>query len=181
MKKKINFMYENERLSFLNKNFTIIYVLFVLLLMGIITIISNKTVMLEMIGVIVLTGLIFGYKTYKFLKAKNFYKKHGKKCTGVIVGVSADNNCSCVNDDFEIYDKIYLVVEYNNPFTNCAARTVSKAVHGNPYSHLASLKVVVYVLEDGRAYITKFKRIKNEKDAIKYHDDELKQYLKEGK
>lgn len=179
MNKVMDFGYEKEFFSFYNKKFTtysIIAVVF-LLILGII--ISDLVLMLEIIGVCSILFIALGARTIAISREKSFFKKNGKKCVGLIKGMKIDEAYNYANDDFEDIDDIHLVIEYTNPYTNCLARFVCGPLRGNPYSHLKSLKVDVYVLEDGRAYATNFKKIKKPKDAIKYHDEELKAKLTE--
>lgn len=176
MKRKLNFMYEEERFSFLNIIFSIIMVFITLILIGFMLIISDLFVSMEIIIVLIFIYGFFGYRTFALLKERNMFKKKGRRCAGTIVGISIDEDCTTyVDDDFDITENIYLVVEYTNPFTNCTARFVSKPVYGNPYNHLSSLKVSVYVLENGKGYVTNFKKIIRRKDAIRYHDKRLKE------
>lgn len=177
--KKIDFMYQKEVFSFRNKKFVIGAILLVvaLILFGIFT--SDLMLMLEILVVICVGYGLIAIRTYNVSKEYMDFKKKGKRCEGLIKGISVDENYNYDSEDFETYDNVHLVVEYTNPFTNCLARFVTAPIHGNPYSHLKSLKVVVYVLEDGKAYATGFKKIKKEKDAIKYHDKNLKELIKE--
>ncbi len=181
MNKIIDFGYEKEHFSFYNKKFTIysIIVSICLLILGII--ISDLMLMLEILIVISIFFLVLGIKTYIITKEKSYFKKYGKKCEGIIRGMKIDEAYNYANDDFEDIDDINLVIEYMNPYTNCLARFVAGPLRGNPYSHLKSLKVTVYVLEDGRAYATNFKKIKKLEEAVKYHDKELKEKLNQEK
>lgn len=181
MNKVMDFGYEKEYFSFYNKKFTtwsIVAVVF-LLILGII--ISDLVLMLEILGVISILFIVLGVRTFMIAKEKKYFKKHGKKCEGIIKGMKIDEAYNYADDDFEDIDDIHLVIEYTNPYTNCLARFVCGPLRGNPYSHLKSLKVTVYVLEDGKAYATNFKKIKKLKDAIKYHDEHLKAKLTEEK
>lgn len=177
MNKIMDFGYEKEFFSFYNKKFTTYSVIVAICLVILGIIISDLTLMVEIIVVCSLFFIIAGIKTSKIAREKNFFKKNGKKCEGIIKGMKIDEAYNYANDDFEDIDDINLVIEYTNPYTNCLARFVCGPLRGNPYSHLKSLKVTVYVLEDGRAYATNFKKIKKLKDAVKYHDKELKEKL----
>lgn len=179
MNKIIDFGYEKEFFSFYNKKFTIYSVITAVCLFVLGIIISDFALIIEVSTVCAVFFIIVGVKTAKIAKEKNFYKKNGKRCEGIIKGMKIDEAYNYANDDFEDIDDINLVIEYTNPYTNCMARFVSGPLRGNPYSHLKSLKVTVYVLEDGRAYATNFKKIKKLKDAVKYHDKELKEKLTE--
>lgn len=173
MKKMIDFKYEKEKFSFLNQNFTLGTMIFVVILILLGVFISDIFLMLEILGVISIGYIIVGIKTLFIVREKNYFKKNGKKCEGLIKGIRIDDNYNYSNTDFDIVDDVCLVIEYTNPYTNCLARFVTEPIHGNPYSHLKSLKVTVYVLEEGKAYATNFKKIKRKKDAIKYHDKSL--------
>ena len=176
MKKKLNFMYEEEKFSFLNIVFSVIIGFVSLMLVGIMFIVSDLVITIEILAVMIFVYGVIGYRTLVLLKEKNNFLKNGKRCAGTIVGISIDEDCTTyVDDDFDICENIYLVVEYTNPFTNCTARFVSKPVSGNPYNHLSSLKVSVYVLDNGKGYVTNFKKIRSKKEAVRYHDKRLKE------
>lgn len=176
MKKKLNFMYEEEKFSFLNIVFSVIIGFVSLMLVGIMFIVSDLVITIEILAVMIFVYGVIGYRTLVLLKEKNNFLKNGKRCAGTIVGISIDEDCTTyVDDDFDICENIYLVVEYTNPFTNCIARFVSKPVSGNPYNHLSSLKVSVYVLDNGKGYVTNFKKIRSKKEAVRYHDKRLKE------
>lgn len=177
MDKIMDFGYEKEFFSFYNKKFTTYSIIVTICLAILGVIISDLTFILEIVAVCLLFYIIVGVKTSKIAREKNYFKKHGKRCEGIIKGMKIDEAYNYANDDFEDIDDINLVIEYTNPYTNCLARFVCGPLRGNPYSHLKSLKVTVYVLEDGRAYATNFKKIKKLKDAVKYHDEELKEKL----
>ena len=179
MNKKIDFKYKKEIISFFNTKFTIGTIILVcfLLLFGII--VFDLTLTLEILGIISILYIYVAIKTINIVNEIKYFKKNGKKCEGLIKGIKIDDNMNCSVDDFDTYKDVLLVVEYTNPYTNCLARFVTDPIYGNPYSHLKSLKVVVYALEDGKAYATGFKKIKKLKDAIRYYDDRFKNKEKE--
>ena len=179
MNKKLDFKYKKEMISFFNKKFTIGTIIFVcsLLLLGIF--IFDLVLTLEILGVFAIFYIYVAVRTINIVNEVKLYKKKGKRCEGLIKGIKIDDNMNCSTDDFDTYNDVLLVVEYTNPYTNCLARFVTDPIYGNPYSHLKSLKVVVYALEDGKAYATGFKKIKKLKDAIRYHDDRFKNKEKE--
>lgn len=179
MNKKIDFKYQKEMISFFNTKFTVGTIIFVscLLLIGIL--VFDLILTLEVLGVISIFYIYVAVKTINIVNEIKYFKKNGKKCEGLIKGIKIDDNMNYSDDDLDTYKDVLLVIEYTNPYTNCLARFVSEPVYGNPYCHLKNLKVVVYALEDGKAYATGFKKIKKLKDAIRYHDDRFKNKEKE--
>ncbi len=177
MRRKVDFKYEKEVYSFYNKkfiNWTVVIVV-LLILFGLFT--KDLVLLLEMVGLISVFYIAIAYRTIKIGKEKKYFKKKGTKCEGLIKGIKLDDNYNCRTDDFTTKRNVVMVVEYKNPYTNCEARFATEPIYGNPYSHLKSLVVTVYVLEDGKAYATGFKKIRRERDAIKYHDERLKESL----
>lgn len=169
---KVNFKYEKEIWSFLNKTFTVwsIIILIFIFLVGYFT--SDFVTTISIIGLFLLIYLGFGIRTIFLIKEKNYYKKYGIKCKGKIKDfkVVKDTHID-LYDGIERIHYLYLVVEYLNPYTNDLVEFTTDRVNGNPYLYLSSLDVTVYVLEDGRAYVTDFKKIKKLKDAVKYQEE----------
>ena len=172
MRIKVNFKYEKEIWSFLNKTFTIWAIVFLIFifLVGLFT--SDFITTIAIIGLFLLVYLGFGIKTIFLIKEKNYYKKYGIKCKGKIKDFKVVRETYIDSDDgIERIVNIYLIVEYISPYTNEVVEFITDKVNGNPYSYLSSLDVTVYALDDGRAYATDFKKIKKFEDAVKYQKD----------
>ena len=84
MRIKVNFKYEKEIWSFLNKTFTIWAIVFLIFifLVGLFT--SDFITTIAIIGLFLLVYLGFGIKTLFLIKEKSYYKKYGIKCKGKI-------------------------------------------------------------------------------------------------
>ncbi len=169
---KVNFKYEKEIWSFLNRTFTIwsIIILIFIFLVGYFT--SDFITTISVIGFFLLIYLGFGIKTIFLIKNKNYYKKNGIKCEGKIKDYKVEEETYISpKDGLERIVNIYLIVEYISPYTNKTVEFITDKVNGNPFTYLSSLDVTVYALEDGRAYATDFKKINKLEDAVKYQEE----------
>lgn len=181
---KVYFRYSKEVWSFLNKNFTkctIGFFIFILLV-GIFC--SDFKTTTSVLFFILLVYLGFGIKTIAIKKEQNKFIKNGKKCSGIIKDIKVEKgHTDLVNSWENRYTIVYLIVEYLNPNTNKLEQFTTESVNGNPYNYLSSLDVTVYVLPDGNAWATDFRRIEKLSDSVKYQTDEKykKQIDSEGK
>lgn len=60
-----------------------------------------------------------------------------------------------------------MIVEYLNTDTNELEQFITQSLNSSSFTYLASLDVTVYVLPDGTAWATDFKRINKLSDSVK--------------
>lgn len=169
---KVYFRYSKEILSFLNKTFTKFAIGFFIFLLLVGIFCSDFKTTASVLFFILLVYLGFGIKTIAIKKEQNKFIKNGKKCSGIIKDVKIEyHHYFDHKDGIERLTYIYLIVEYINPYTNKVVQFTTDKVNGNPYNYLSSLDVTVYVLPDGTAWATDFKRIENLSDSVKYKEN----------
>lgn len=170
---KIYFRYSKEVWSFLNKTFTKFAIGFFIFLLLVGIFCSDFKTTASVLFFILLVYLGFGIKTIAIKKEQNKFIKNGKKCSGIIKDIKVEKgHTDLVNSWENRYTIVYLIVEYLNPNTNKLEQFTTESVNGNPYNYLSSLDVTVYVLPDGTAWATDFKRIEKLSDSVKYQTDE---------
>lgn len=176
---KINFMYTEEILSFLNKTFTKYAIGFLAFLFLVGYLFSDFKTTISVLGIIVLVYVGFIIKTIKIKKKYKQYKQNGVKCDGIIKDIKVVEGHSGLLNTYENrYEIVYLIVEYKNPYTNKIEQITTESVNGNPFTYLSSLDVSVYVLDDGKTLVTDFKRIKKLTDSVKCQNNtEYKQEI----
>lgn len=168
---KVDFKYAEEKVSFLNKSFTIGAVIFFLFLLLVGYSESDIKTTIDVLGFISIIYLVIGIKTIKIINKKNYFKKNGIKCQGFIKDMKITRGHRGLTNTYDNrYHLVSLIVQYVNPYNNQIEEFVTDYVNGNPFTYLSSLAVTVYVLPDGRKYATDFKKIKNLKDAVKYQE-----------
>ena len=168
---KIYFRYFRETFSFYNKKLKI-GLIFLIILCPIIAYTNSSSdsdfiVSIAVISFLILIYIIIGFHTMIIRKEYKYFEENGIKCNGRIINMISQN-CGRVrqSDDDTYY--YYLLVGYVHPTTNKFEQFKTERINGNPYTYLSSLDVTVYVLPDGRALATDFKRIKHLKDSIAY-------------
>lgn len=171
---KINFMYSNEVYSFLNKTFTKIAIVFYIFLFLVGYFFSDFKTTMSILGIVLLIYIAFFIKTIKIKKKYKYYKENGIKCDGIIKGTKVEEHEYYDYDDHDYSHVciIYLIVEYINPYSNEIEKIITERVNGGPFTNLSSLDVSVYVLENGNALVTDFKKIKKLSDSIEYKNNE---------
>ena len=132
--------------------------------------ISDFKTTISMLGIIGLVYLGFWIKTIRIKKKYKYYEENGTKYNGMIKDIKVvTGRRGPAGDKYTI---VYLVVEYKNPYTNKIEQITTESVNGNPFIYLSSLDVTVYVLKDGKALVTDFKKIKKLTDSVKCQTDE---------
>lgn len=164
---KVFLRYDAESMSFYNKTLVkgLITFFVFLLLVGIS--VSEPVTVVGVLGVVLFVYALIGIRTICLKKRYDEFRKRGIKCQGKIVE-------KVVRKGRYDYDSrarstfVHLTVAYEHPYTGEAVLFETDSVNGCPYTYLSSLDVTVYVLPDGRAWATDFKRVKKLKDAVKY-------------
>lgn len=175
---KVKFRYINEVWSFLNENFTKWAIVFFVSLFLVGYFVSDFKTTMGILGIITLIYIGFVIKTLKIKKKYKFFIKNGTKTSGTIKDIKVkDGHTGLTAGVDNRYEIVYLIVEFKNPYSNKIEQFTTESVNGNPFIYLSSLDVTVYVLPEGRALATDFKRIKKLSDSVKCQNDE--KYKKE--
>lgn len=159
---KIKFRYRREALSFLNIPFAIVSVVALGIVVTYNLLAHTLPTALKYIGVWLAIFTGFGINTLHFLWMRNRFRKHGIKCKGTVVQ----------SDDLKLYSyptlhrkenekriswvSFYCIVKYTHPETNEEIEFKTPPVTGNPFMHLESPYVTVYVLPNSRSSFVDF-------------------------
>lgn len=170
---KVNFRYVNEVWSFLNKSFTKWAIIFFIFLLLVGYFVSDFKTTMGVLGFITIIYIGFAIKTLKINNKYKYFMKNGTKTSGTIKDIKVKEGHAGLTADIDNrYEIVYLIVEFKNPYSNKIEQFTTERVNGNPFIYLSSLDVTVYVLPDGRALATDFKRIKKLSDSVKCQNDE---------
>lgn len=175
---KVNFGYVDEVWSFLNKKFTKWAIIFFIFLFLVGYFVSDFKTTLGVLGFITLIYIGFAIKTLKIRNKYKYFMRNGTKTSGIIKDIKVKEGHTGLTADLDNrYEIVYLIVEFKNPYSDKIEQFTTESVNGNPFIYLSSLDVTVYVLPDGRALATDFKRIKKLSDSVKCQNNE--EYKKE--
>lgn len=149
---KIKFRYRREALSFLNVPFAIISAVVLVIAVAYNLLVHPPATALKFIGIWVVIFSGFGINTLHYVWMRNRFRKHGIKCKGTVVQ----------SDEFKLYSypsiqrkekekyiswvSFYCIVRYTHPETGEEIEFKTPPVTGNPFMHLESPYVTVYVL-----------------------------------
>lgn len=169
---KVKFRYVSEVSSFLNEKFTIGAIAFFIFLFLVGYFVSDFKTTMEILGIITVIYIGYVIKTLKIIYKYKYFMKNGTKTSGIIKDIKVKEGYTGLTADTDNrYTIVYLIVEYLNPYSNIIEQFTTESVNGSPFAYLRSLDVTVYVLQDGRALATDFKRIKRLSDAVKYKQE----------
>lgn len=176
---KVNFRYVDEVWSFLNKKFTKWAIIFFIFLLLVGYFVSDFKTTMGVLGFITVIYIGFAIKTLKIKSKYKYFIKNGTRTNGIIKDIKVEEGHTGLTADIDNrYEIVYLIVEFKNPYSNKVEQFTTESVNGNPFTYLSSLDVTVYVLPDGRALATDFKRIKKLSDSVKcQNNDEYKKEI----
>ena len=166
---KIKFRYSDEVWSFLNEQFTKWAIIFFVFLFLVGYFASDFKTTMGVLGFITIIYIGFGIKSLKIKNKYQYFMKYGTKTSGVIKDIKIKEGHNSHGKRYEI---LYLIVEYQDPYSNKIEQFTTESVNGNPFTYLSSLDVTVYALPEGRALATDFNRIKKLSDSVECQNSE---------
>lgn len=143
--------YMSEQFSLYNKWIRYGYLIF-MIFCGLVGTIFNVEDTHLVLLVLLMGYLSFAIWTLFIYLKKMYFIKNGRSTSGVIVGEYRDNQ------NYDSRNSVIWLkfdVKYRNPYTKKMVTTRTSWMTNCPYN-LKSNDVTVYVLEDGRDYVTYF-------------------------